>query len=756
MPMELFDPLHLLILGDPRFGKVWTECFQEAAGGYLFVVHVTKGAEGLRCLNEVEIDLIVLPDHNEAKLGLAPLRIQAEKRAIPVVTAGEATPDPKKWIPTGSMDVIGREDSSPAVLGRVLRGALALRRARKNLRRCGSRYQAVLDNTASGLIALTGGGAIEAMNPAAAKMFEVDPETVIGEAIGVLIPGFSAAVAKGLPKKDPSKQLRGEVEMEGLRRDDIPFPLDVSIREIKFDGEKSRLLILGDLSERNKAREVAQKRDQQLQLLWNAVEQSADAVIITDPDAIIEYVNPAFTRNTGYSSDEAVGQNPNILQSGYHPKSFYESMWATLRRGEIWRGIFTNRRRDGSLYREEAVISPVRDELGRIHHFVAQKHDLSEREVLEAQLMQAQKMETVGLLAGGIAHDFNNLLTGVFGFTELLLMSDSLGEQEREWAKRIMEMGERGSALVTQLLSFSRKTPKTVAIFDLAETVKVTGALLQGTLLETVELVVATPGDPVWVQGDPNQIHQVLLNLAVNANDAMPKGGRLEIRLDRRGAGWARLRVIDNGEGIPQQHLGQLFDPFFTTKAPGKGTGLGLSVTYGIIQAHGGTIEVSSQVGRGTAFSILLPERNAKHLVPESQDPSHPLTAPPSGNGEVILLVDDDPAVVEVGKAFLVRLGYRVVGANSVREAWAYMRHNPTGIHLVVCDLIMPREGGKVLLDHLRSDHSTVPILFISGSEGAREQEEAIKAVADQPVFLKPLDWHTLAVKVGQILGHEA
>ena len=341
-------------------------------------------------------------------------------------------------------------------------------------------------------------------------------------------------------------------------------------------------------------------------LLMTAIEQSAEGIMITDAKGTIRYVNPAFSRVSGYSREEALGKNPRILKSGKQDVAYYRKLWTTILGGEIWQGEITNRRSDGSLYPEQMTITPVRDQRGKITHFIAIKAEVTERKRLEQQLRQAQKMEAVGRLAGGVAHDFNNLLTIISGYGGLLLEHPGIIEPLRGYVNEIRDASGRAASLTRQLLAFSRQQVLAPRVLGLNAVVANIEKMLKRLIGEDINLVTCL-GESLWpVKADPGQLEQVLLNLAVNARDAMPRGGELTITTEAENS-TVHVEVSDNGVGIPAEHLNKIFDPFFTTKATSRGTGLGLAVTYGIIQEHSGSIQVDSVVGRGTTFRLEFP-----------------------------------------------------------------------------------------------------------------------------------------------------
>jgi two-component system cell cycle sensor histidine kinase/response regulator CckA len=458
--------------------------------------------------------------------------------------------------------------------------------------------------------------------------------------------------------------------------------------------------------------------------LATAMEQAAEAICITDTEARILYVNPAFERTTGYGRDEVLGQRPRILKSGKQDKSFYQEMWSVLTRGQVWRGHFINKRKDGSLFEEEAAISPVRDRDGVVTNYVAIKLDVTREMALEEQVRRVQKLEAIGQLAGGIAHDFNNILAVI-----LMQADQAIAEQNREAVRGsladIKKAAERAAALTRQLLMFSRRQVMQAITLDLNEVITNLAKMLQRILGEDIQLRIDLHGKPLWIHADAGMIDQVLMNLSVNARDAMPKGGRLTVatgeeRLDASAAernphaqsgNYCRLSISDDGSGISPEVLPRIFEPFFTTKEPGKGTGLGLATVYGIVEQHKGWIEVSTEVGHGTTFRIFLPMISGSLRVAEVSS-----KASPSGGSETILLVEDDPDVRKMTRTILERYGYRVVEAAYGREAIAELRKLGNRIDLLVTDMLLP-EGmnGREVASAVRCLVPDLKVVFMSG-----------------------------------------
>ena len=368
-----------------------------------------------------------------------------------------------------------------------------------------------------------------------------------------------------------------------------------------------------------------------------AVEQAAEAVVITDTQGTILYANPAFEKSTGYTCAEALGQNSRLLKSGKHDDDFYRQMWDVLKRGEMWHGHFINKRKDGALYEEEATISPVRDAAGKIINFVAVKRNVSHEMELEAQLRQAQKMEAIGTLAGGVAHDFNNILAAMFLQTDLVGTFENLPDEVVDIHRQIRSSAESAAKLVRQLLLFSRRQVLQPHNLDLSESITGMAKMLRRILGENIKTHLKLSAQPMFIHADAGMMDQVLMNLAVNARDAMPDGGQLVIETCRvdfdefaasqspqaRPGSFVCLSVSDTGSGIPAEILSKIFDPFFTTKDVGKGTGQGLAMIYGcIVKRHGGAVSFETETGRGTTFIIRLP---LKSTAGPNAEPTSPL-----------------------------------------------------------------------------------------------------------------------------------
>ncbi|MDX6770896.1 MAG: PAS domain S-box protein [Elusimicrobiota bacterium] len=483
------------------------------------------------------------------------------------------------------------------------------------------------------------------------------------------------------------------------------------------------LLLLRDA--RRRGDEAARQANGEKTLLAQALEQAAESVVITDARGLIRYVNPAFTRVTGYSREEALGQSTRLLKSGKHDARFYEEMWSVIARGLTWHGRIVNRRKDGSLFEEEASIAPVRGPDGAVTHYVAVKRDASVENALEQQLRHAQKMDAVGRLAGGVAHDFNNILTSIIGNAELVLMQAPPGSPLTEDIRQIVKAGKTAAGLTRQLLVFSRKQLIEPVVLDANAALRDLEKLLRRTIGEDVKLALQLKERPLWMKIDPTQFDQVLINLAVNARDAMPQGGRLVITSDaaeflaattfpygRVPAGqYAKIRVADEGTGMTPAVMDRIFEPFFTTKEKGRGTGLGLATVFGIVKQAGGYILVDSAPGKGSAFTLFFPLVGAPE---EAREVVESRTGAKRA-GETILLVEDQEEVRGVAERALRAAGYVVLPCANGPEALAVEAAHRGDVHLLLSDVVMPGMGGRELSQRLRERRPGLRVLFMSG-----------------------------------------
>jgi len=496
--------------------------------------------------------------------------------------------------------------------------------------------------------------------------------------------------------------------------------------------------------------------------LSSAVEQASDSIVITSPEGAIVYVNPAFERTTGHARDEVVGQDLRGLKQAEDGSGFAEALGSGAAGAEPWSGRLTGKRRDGSLTEEEAALSPVWDAHGRLVNHVALLRDVTRERRMEEQLRQSQKMEAVGQLAGGVAHDFNNLLTVITGrchFLQQRLGGEGPGARD---VTLIVEAAQRAAALTRQLLAFSRRQVLEMRVLDVNSVVAQVEKMLRRLIGEDIDLVTVPAQDLGCVKADPGQLEQVLLNLVVNARDAMPRGGRVTIETASVVGGTedgpagippgphTMLAVSDNGSGMDAETLSHIFEPFFTTKGRDRGTGLGLATVYGIVAQSGGHIAVESEPGQGTVFRVYLPrvDEPADRLAPPSTG------AEARGGQETILLTEDAVDLRALAREVLTRRGYQVLDAADGADALALAERHPGPIHLLLTDVVMPRVSGRELAERLAARHPAMKVLYMSGYTDDAVLRHGV--LRSEVAFLqKPFGPGALARKVREILDTE-
>jgi PAS domain S-box-containing protein len=494
--------------------------------------------------------------------------------------------------------------------------------------------------------------------------------------------------------------------------------LEIQVTERTAELVEANRQLECELAERKRA-------EAEIRRLSTAIEQSPVSIVITDVRAAIEYVNPKFTAVSGYTLAEVKGKNPRLLKGDKTSPEEYRAMWQNITRGQAWRGEFHNRKKNGEFFWESVLISPIVDERGQVIHFLAVKEDITQRKAMEEQLRQAQKLESIGQLAGGVAHDFNNILASITLNLNLMQGSPSLDGECREAILELLRDADRATKLIQQLLMFSGRSVLEVQVLDLNEVLGHLVKMLMRLIGEHINLRLVGEDALPAVEADRGMVEQVVMNLALNARDAMPQGGTLVIRIstaDRSGeraegqseafqGPYVRISVQDSGCGMTPATLKRIFEPFFTTKSRGRGTGLGLATVHGIVAQHKGWIEVQSEVDVGTTFDVYLPA-SARPLPARATA----LDRRPARGQETILLVEDEAAVRRSLLKGLRSMGYTVLEASNGREALKLWGEAQQRIDLLLTDMIMP--GGLSGLDvanRLRRDQPELRVIIASG-----------------------------------------
>ncbi|WP_169542038.1 hybrid sensor histidine kinase/response regulator [Solirubrobacter soli] len=610
----------------------------------------------------------------------------------------------------------------------VFRAARLLARARR-------RELAIIESTVDAVVMLDAEGRIQAFNASAERIFGRRREDVLGRELGPLVvpeehreahrQGVRRAVATG-----ESKIIGRPVELTALRADGTEFPAEITISRLSGEGPLTFVGHVRDVTER-RAGETAARA------LAALVEYSADAIVLIGPDRRVESWNAGAEQIYGYRRDEAIGRS--VAELIMPPERRDELPTAIERLVDAGSLTFEvmHMRRDGSEFPVAATASVIAGAQGELVGISLITRDMTERAELEEQLRQSQKMDAIGQLAGGIAHDFNNLLTVIAGYGQLARARVGGGPGSAELAE-IGLAAERAAILTRQLLAFSRRQILDPIVLDLGEVVRALTPMLERLIGEDIVIQVRSQDRLPGVLADQGQIEQVVVNLAVNARDAMPDGGRLEIETRADGV-FVRLAVTDTGVGIPAEDLPHVFEPFYTTKPVGQGTGLGLASVHGAITQSGGNVRVRSQEGVGTTVEISLPATSERGRAAPASGSAETL-----GGHETILLCEDEEGVRALVEIVLSGAGYRVLG--EARPNDAIERAAREDIDALVTDVIMPDMPGPELARRLE-----LPTLFVSGYTA--DTVHGRGSLPPGSAFLeKPFDSDTLLRTVRELL----
>ncbi len=514
-----------------------------------------------------------------------------------------------------------------------------------------------------------------------------------------------------------------------------------------------------EVARREAAEAEGRAAAERLRKLSQAVEHSSAGILITDRRGLIEYANARFTQMSGYTPEEVIGRSPGVLKSGETSRDEYARLWATISRGEAWHGDFHNRRKDGTLYWERTTIVPIVDAAGAVTHFLNIKDDVTEARSLEAQFRQAQKMEVLGALAGGVAHDFNNLLTVILNNASLLAMPEADAAEAPELVREIYDAAERAAGLTRQLLLFARKQAPRPVDLDVREAVQGLAKMLRRVVGAQIAVETSCADEPLVARADAGMLDQAVMNLSVNARDAMPDGGRLTLRAtsvsldeaearairDATPGRFAVIEVSDTGAGIRPSVLPHIFEPFFTTKEAGRGTGLGLATVYGIARQHRGWVDVRSEPGAGTTFRLALPLGGSGRVERASER-----VGMVRGAG-TLLVVEDEASVREGAARALRQCGYRVLEAGSAAEAERALAGSAAPVDLAIVDLLLPGGvTGPDLAAALRARAPAMRVLFTSGYDP--EGGHARPVPAGEAFLQKPFTAGGLSIAVARAL----
>ncbi len=624
-----------------------------------------------------------------------------------------------------------------------------------------ARYRELIQSMTNGVAvyeAVEGGEdfVFKELNPAGCRLGQTRREDVVGRKVTEVFPGvkdfglfevFQRVYRTGRPEHFPMTRYADSRIAQWVENLVYRLP----------NGEV--VAVYEDSTERHQALEM-------LHIQNRALASATNGIIITEsasPQAII-YANPAFEKMTGYRLEEVVGRSCGFLQGEDREQPGIAVIRAAIARGEACEVRLRNFRKNGTQFLVGLSISPVFGSQGELTHFVGIQEDLTEKVRLEKELQQAQKMEALGQLTGGIAHDFNNILASVLGFADLALRGHRMVSAEKldHYLTMILTSGQRAQSLIAQMLLFSRPDTSQIAPLDIRPQIKEIIKLLQSTLPASIQVSMETATEIPRVRITPVHIQQVLMNLAINARDAMGEKGLLTIRLDTRRFSlrpcsachedvqgeWVVLSVSDTGCGISEEILPKIFDPFFTTKDVSLGTGLGLSTTMQIVRGHGGHFLVESAAGKGTSIHVLLPK-----VVPETSLTEAPRTTrqPARGHGERLLVVDDEPSIAEYLSELLISHGYAAQATHSAEEALALMAQAERAYDLVISDYSMPRMHGVDLVTTMRERQIKAAVILLTGNTRQIDARQCA-ALDIIEILNKPVESDRLLEKIDHIL----
>lgn len=621
--------------------------------------------------------------------------------------------------------------------------------------------QSVLNNTFDAIICISERGEIETFNDAAERMFGYASSEVMGKNVNLLMPEPHHSRHDGYLdnylRTGVAKIIGTEREMTARRKDGSIFPVDLTVTECTTgEGERRHFVgVIRDITQRKLAEEHQAR-------LVAVLEATPDLVGLADANLRPMFMNQAGKAMLGVGADDDFTRSR--ISDFYSPRWFKvletDGIPSAIKRG-TWIGETALRTKDGREIPVSQVIVAHKTAEGEVRFLSTIIRDLTEQKKLESQLRQSQKLEAFGQLAGGVAHDFNNLLTVINGYCECLGDVVALNDDGREMVQEIRNAGDRAAGLTRQLLAFSRRQVLQPKVLNLNEVIRDTGKMLDRLIGEDVELTTVLCSTLWPVKVDAGQVEQVLMNLAVNARDAMPDGGKITIEstnveldesysaahLDIAPGRYVVIAVSDTGCGMDEKTKSRIFEPFFTTKEPGKGTGLGLATVFGIVKQSGGHIAVYSEPGSGTTFRIFLPKVEPVS-EPRTEDKAH---RPLARGTETVLVVEDADLVRNLACRILRSQGYNVLEANTGREALAICDTHPGTIHLVLTDVVMPEMNGRQLAEQLRHGKRPLKVLFMSGyTDDAVVRHGLLEA--DTNFLQKPFSPTTLTQKVRGIL----
>ncbi len=603
----------------------------------------------------------------------------------------------------------------------------------------------ILETLPDATVAVDRDGVIIQVNSQTQELFGYDRDELIGQKIEMLVPeryrrqhhhhrqGFAAT-----PK---TRRMGADLDLYGRRRNGSEFPVEISLSPVSTEDGTFVLSAIRDTSDRKRIeaelrraneelhRRTAEQLGEYRSRLASIVDSSEDAIIGKGLDGTITSWNKGAEHIYGYTPEEVVGKHISLLTPSDRPNEISDILQKIGRGESIEHHESVRVTKDGRHLNVSISVSPLRDANGDVVGASAIARDITAQKRAEGQLRQSQKMEAIGRLAGGVAHDFNNILGIINACTEFLRDRIDPAAEPSLYVENIKKATERGTALTKQLMAFSRTPAIQTHVLDLNERLKDISKLLRPLMGDDVEILIVSKSPSAVVEADPSQLDQIVVNLAVNARDAMPRGGKFiletgAVRFDEAfaeqhqamAAGkYVLLTVSDTGIGMDEATVSRIFEPFFTTKEVGKGTGLGLATVYSIVKQSAGHILVYSEPGQGTTFKIYLP--SADHKIGLASKPEEE-TVGPKRQGTTILLVEDDEIMRSLTRQLLQEHGYTVVEADDGKSALEWVQSHRGPIDLLLTDVVMRRMSGPELVERLKVSNPTLKVVYMSGYTG--------------------------------------
>ncbi|MGA8149892.1 MAG: PAS domain S-box protein [Terriglobales bacterium] len=603
----------------------------------------------------------------------------------------------------------------------------------------------LLETLPDATVAVNREGIIVLVNSQTQELFGYNHDELVGQKIELLIPERYRRQHRnhrqGFAQTPKTRRMGANLDLYGRRRNGSEFPVEISLSPVST--EKGAVVLSGirDISDRKRIAEELRRVNEELHRrtteelgeyrsrLASIIDSSEDAILSKDLNGIITSWNRGAEHIYGYTSQEVVGKHVSLLTPRDRPDEI-PGILQKIGRGESIEHYESVRvTKDGRHLNVSLSVSPLRDPTGNIVGASAIARDITTEKRAEGQLRQAQKMEAVGRLAGGVAHDFNNILGIINACTEFLRDRIDPAAEPSLYIENIKKATERGTSLTRQLLAFSRTSAIQPRVLDLNERLRDISKLLRPLLGDDIEILIVPRSASAVIEADPGQLDQIVVNLAVNARDAMPRGGKFiletgEVSFDKTFAEehppltagrYVLLAVSDTGSGMDETTVSRIFEPFFTTKEVGKGTGLGLATVYGIVKQSGGHILVYSEPGQGTTFKIYLP--SADHKIGVKSEPEAE-TIGSKRQGITILLVEDDEIMRSLTRQLLQEQGYTVFEASDGNAALEWVESHPGQIDLLLTDVVMRRMSGPELVERLHSSHPSLKVVYMSGYTG--------------------------------------